>query len=322
MTLLRRLLMGGAGGGAYSLHEQDRWVRQGTVLEPLAGSWEAPGILEPSVLYEDGVFKMWYRGGGLHASPDSQVGYATSSDGLTWTRHGSNPILGAGVGGEAANAFEPNMYHDGSTYYLYYNTASTMKVATSATGLASFTIANTGLSLPTGAIYFGNSTVWREGASWYMLFDAYLNVPDYWGVYYATSANGTSWTLANGGAQLTSLRIVVDGTYGSMHMAEGMPTIDGKYHAWYHASDVDSNIYSDIYHAYSTDRINWTIVTPSPILTRLGTDYEITQIADPAIIEVSGTSYMFYDADDIATDIAAIRLATFSGTLSQLVGNR
>jgi hypothetical protein len=58
-----------------------------------AGVWES-GICEPSVLYENNTFKMWYMGslkpgvGGKNAA----LGYATSPDGLNWTAT-TSPVL-------------------------------------------------------------------------------------------------------------------------------------------------------------------------------------------------------------------------------------
>jgi hypothetical protein len=55
-----------------------------------AGSWDADKVGRPSVLLEGGVYKMWYdgqRNGARH------VGYATSTDGVTFTKHPSNPVV-------------------------------------------------------------------------------------------------------------------------------------------------------------------------------------------------------------------------------------
>ncbi|MBQ9396739.1 MAG: hypothetical protein IJU23_14635 [Proteobacteria bacterium] len=55
-----------------------------------AGAWDADKVGRPAVLYEDGVYKMWYDGaanGGRH------VGLATSTDGVNFVRHSSNPLF-------------------------------------------------------------------------------------------------------------------------------------------------------------------------------------------------------------------------------------
>lgn len=61
------------------------------VLGPGApGSWEAQKVGRPAVLLEGGVFKLWYDGQDGKAR---HVGYATSSDGKSFTRHPLNPIF-------------------------------------------------------------------------------------------------------------------------------------------------------------------------------------------------------------------------------------
>jgi len=66
------------------------------VLGPGApGSWEEIKVGRPSVVVEGGVTHMWYDGTGPSGR---HVGYATSTDGLTFERHPSNPVfLNAGA---------------------------------------------------------------------------------------------------------------------------------------------------------------------------------------------------------------------------------
>lgn len=62
------------------------------VLSPEA-PWEKNSVMNPSVLWdeEEGLLKMWYSGGEQY-EPDS-FGYATSPDGIHWTKHDKNPIF-------------------------------------------------------------------------------------------------------------------------------------------------------------------------------------------------------------------------------------
>ena len=52
------------------------------------------------VIFDDGVYKMWYTGGGA-VLPDetlrSRISYATSADGKTWTKYANNPVLNVSV---------------------------------------------------------------------------------------------------------------------------------------------------------------------------------------------------------------------------------
>lgn len=87
------------------------WVDRGEVFGPgELGSWNSLLVGRPSVLFDDGKFRMWYDGrSSLPASaPDKQaikkpvsrrsVGYAESSDGITWKRH-PRPVMNRDSGG-------------------------------------------------------------------------------------------------------------------------------------------------------------------------------------------------------------------------------
>jgi predicted GH43/DUF377 family glycosyl hydrolase len=65
------------------------------VLTPTSGSWDAYTVLAPYVLRENGQYKMWYSGCQTDALTQ-RIGYATSSDGINWTKHASNPVLEPG----------------------------------------------------------------------------------------------------------------------------------------------------------------------------------------------------------------------------------
>jgi len=70
------------------------WQRFGDkpVLSP-DQPWETANAMCPHVLWDEpsGLFRMWYSGGEQY-EPDA-IGYATSPDGATWTKHPDNPIL-------------------------------------------------------------------------------------------------------------------------------------------------------------------------------------------------------------------------------------
>ena len=55
--------------------------------------WEKAAVMCPHVLFDDKTkqYRMWYSGGEQY-EPNA-VGYATSEDGLKWTKHDKNPIF-------------------------------------------------------------------------------------------------------------------------------------------------------------------------------------------------------------------------------------
>jgi beta-1,2-mannobiose phosphorylase / 1,2-beta-oligomannan phosphorylase len=67
------------------------WNRQGVVLPPSL-PWEKAALMCPSVLRDDhGRYHMWYSGGERY-EPDA-IGYATSVNGVDWTRVQEAPVL-------------------------------------------------------------------------------------------------------------------------------------------------------------------------------------------------------------------------------------
>lgn len=80
------------------------WRKQGTIMTGRAE--EEYAVQEPSVLYEDGLFEMWYTCGWNIEG----MCYATSPDGMNWTRHKNGMQLINNV----AHGFVIKV---GSTYY-------------------------------------------------------------------------------------------------------------------------------------------------------------------------------------------------------------
>ncbi len=72
-----------------------RRAEENPVLRPDL-SWEGGSVLSPTVIKDDGIFRMWYGAGGV---PSTAVGYATSPDGLHWQKH-PLPVLQRGAPGE------------------------------------------------------------------------------------------------------------------------------------------------------------------------------------------------------------------------------
>ena len=62
------------------------------VLSP-EKSWENVAVMCPHVLWDEGekLYRMWYSAGEQY-EPNS-IGYATSPDGLRWTKYAANPIF-------------------------------------------------------------------------------------------------------------------------------------------------------------------------------------------------------------------------------------
>ncbi len=119
------------------------WDKQGPVLRPgAAGEWDSLCVGRPSVLFEDNVFKMWYDGrkdlplsapGNVPKSATSTrlAGYASSPDGIHWTKH-THPVFANGAGGVDVKKIN-------GVYVMAFESAEGTQVAVSPDGIYSWT---------------------------------------------------------------------------------------------------------------------------------------------------------------------------------------
>ena len=54
-------------------------------------AWEGFSVMNPCVLYENGIYKMWYAAGETYEP--NVLAYAESTDGINWTKSKINPIF-------------------------------------------------------------------------------------------------------------------------------------------------------------------------------------------------------------------------------------
>jgi predicted GH43/DUF377 family glycosyl hydrolase len=124
---------GGSGGAktgyAYSTDGGINWTRNtNPVLEGGApGSWDAVTTFQPSVLKDDTTYHMWYCGhdGSLD---HRQIGYATGSDSIHWSKYGSNPLLTPGPPRSWDDLFveSPEVLFIDGIYHMWYSGADDM----------------------------------------------------------------------------------------------------------------------------------------------------------------------------------------------------
>jgi len=121
---------------------QTKWTKyEGNPITPdpgAPGEWDDSQVGNPSVLFYDGTYKMWYTG---YDASNRRIGYATSDDGIVWTKYEGNPVLDLGVPGawDDSHVWAPSvLFYDG-TYKMWYsgNDASNERIgyATSDDGI-------------------------------------------------------------------------------------------------------------------------------------------------------------------------------------------
>jgi hypothetical protein len=90
-----------------------------------SGNWDDSHISSPCIIYDGGTYHMWYEGGN---GSNVQIGYATSTDGITWTRHPQNPVLEIGSPGtwDRPMIRHPEVIYYGEAYHMWYSGAPSL----------------------------------------------------------------------------------------------------------------------------------------------------------------------------------------------------
>ena len=192
-------------GYATSTNGLDWNIYAGNPVLPVGGggSWDEQEASAPTVIQDGGLYKMWYHG----CTPDyslCSVGYATSTNGLDWTKYAGNPVLTGTVGGwDEGVVMWPSVVKDGGAYKMwYYGGGGQIGLATSPDGL-NWTKEATNPIL-TGGWGGGGAfahTVMLEGGTYKMwLVSGPSNSR---GIGYAESTDGISWTMSVSNPVLT-----------------------------------------------------------------------------------------------------------------------
>jgi len=268
------------------LFSQFNWTKYefNQVVIPGPENYDIIAIGQPTVLYEEGVIKMWYAGVGNDMK--ARLCYATSTDGISWTKHGV--VMEVGGDGEWDRGWidtpEVVKTHDG--YYLsYYGDTvqqpseinSSMGAATSSDGIIwtkdpanpVFSKSETGnwdgTWVESAALYWDD--VEEEYIMWYNGMDTAT-----WqlGIGVATSPDGTNWTKYEGNP------VIIHGVWGAYDdMWCGTPAVikrNNQFEMWYsatQASDFNPEIGGfdnvSICYATSTDGFSWSKYEANPL---------------------------------------------------------
>ncbi len=319
--------------GGLPTGEADRWVKT-TPTNPVVLSygiaWEGVAVSEPSVLppslSPDGVnYWMWYRGG----FTTTGIGVATSSDGRTWTKNVGNPIFQPNTAIAQFHVYSVGKI--GGSYYAIFNkghtTSTVFRYATSTDGLA-WTDGGQALATTLNNWWYrsaapaaGNTSVYFDGSTYHLFFEA-QDANGNWQIGRATSSTPQGPYTETAGNPILAFQ--PPGFVNPQASGPYLVKIGSVFHMWYHSQPnlISGTVNSRIYRATSSSISGpWAIVGPVPGvgITESGAGLTLQdQTADPCVLEVSGSSYMWYDIDDNTNGAAKICLATFSGTLAQL----
>ena len=152
--------------------------------------WDKDGSWDPFVLYENGVFKMWYGGG---MDRHCEWGYAVSTDGVKFVKKGQISHLG--------DVEDDHVAHDNASgrYFMYYcdrKIEGGGLVCAQSPNETDFDFAHAAQIHIDGMKYpdsYKFSHVFQDAGQWHMFFAADVS----WRTGYATSPDGLHWTARN-----------------------------------------------------------------------------------------------------------------------------
>ncbi|MEO2027664.1 MAG: glycosylase [Fuerstiella sp.] len=153
------------------------------------GDWDAL-IRERGWILKDGEkYRLWYTGYNQDRQPVSmKLGYATSPDGITWTRHPQNPIF------DDVWVEDMMIVKHGGTLYMFAEGAKDQaQLLQSTDGIAwqrvrTLDVRQTdGTKIPAGP--YGTPTAYFEGGTWYLFYERRDQ-----GIWLATSKDMVVWT--------------------------------------------------------------------------------------------------------------------------------
>lgn len=181
-------------------------------LQPGPADWESTYIDPGAIVQHDGEWHMFYNGIDSWPAP-VKVGYATSPDGLTWTKQATEPVfVTSEIPYAAVSAFmsDAEVLDDGTWAIWFFTVESSLNFNRGVIGritapgpMGPWTPdAEPSLDRgPEGSWYslgVNNPTVARIGDEWWMWFDGSrgdLDSEGDRGIGLATSTDGEAWVL-------------------------------------------------------------------------------------------------------------------------------
>jgi beta-1,2-mannobiose phosphorylase / 1,2-beta-oligomannan phosphorylase len=210
------------------------------------------------ILKEDSIYKLWYTGySGTDEDPKS-LGYATSPDGIHWTRYPGNPIF------KKKWTEDVFVFKQGNKYYMYAEGKNDIAHwLTSIDGIhwedqGDLVIRKVNGDTIPGP--YGTPTVWVENGKWYLFYERNDEA-----IWLATSTDHGTWT------NIQDAPVIAKGPekydLGAI-AANQVVKFKGRYYIYYHASSMPMNTStlwtSNV--AMSTDLIHWIKYPGNPIV--------------------------------------------------------
>ncbi len=262
-------------------------------------------ILGHSVIKTTSTYKMWYSGGhGIESL--NGIGYATSTDGINWTRYSGDPVfLGKPGSWDESNVAIPVILQDGAVLRMWYLSGDPngdkIGYATSVDGInwnryPSPVFQSKAMGWYRDGIFPG--TVIKENGIFKMWFSGSIGslrqstLTTENSIGYATSPDGIHWAVYDNPATTNapyhfSDPVVKHGIPGEWDVTSALaPSViktEAGYEMWY-AGENFSTGEQHLGYAFSKDGIAWTKYDKNPVL--LADTWNIQLVFPSVILDV------------------------------------
>ena len=289
------------------------------IIEPgFVGEWDGT-IFEPAVLYENETFYMFHSAASVPFNSAANIGVASSTDGITWSREVDAPILaGDGTGFDAYLISGPTVIKEDNAWIMYYAGQPTPPPFPNGLQVGRATAISpngpwTRLDEP--VLTTGSAGEWDSGFVFpdaiipmrrgYMMYytggSDFLSQQDFM-VGLAFSSDGITWHKYNNRRTKAapfaeSDPVLKPGEFGSWDDAnvwevDVLKTNRG-WEMYYTGTNTDNE--TAIGFARSRNGIHWRKSWMNPILTIADDSVDGLIVESPSVVRIHGKRLMFFD---------------------------
>jgi len=264
------------------------------VLQAGPSDWDAFEVSSGNVIKTSSGYSMYYAGRSSPWSFHYAIGLATSTDGKSWTKFGTNPILDVGPSGawDSGLVANPSVIQDDAELKMYYigsdGAAYNIGLATSSDGVS--WVKHPAPVLRVGDVgewdsaLVANPSVIKDGSTYKMWYQGGDGLTTKIG--YATSNDGVTWLKHTGPV----LERGPSGFWDALASGLELPSVvkDGSvFMMWYFAA-----LIGVIGYATSNDGVNWSKFD-QPVLTPTPESWDSGVVMEPKVL-IDGAEYKMY----------------------------